>query len=161
MVETLKTMLDMASIDYRDVVASSRDVSLAMRVQTANAIYALDKRAMYLSVHGNAGGGSGWEVWTSVGQTRSDRIATVFYTAMQKEFPGMKYRPDMADGDFDKESNFYVLKNTDMPAILTENFFMDTLNPDCELMMSAEGVRRIAKAHFDAIMDIEDGGINY
>ena len=36
---------------------------------------------------------------------------------------GKKLRTDYADNDPDKESNFYVLKHTNCPAVLTENFF--------------------------------------
>ena len=34
-------------------------------------------------------------------------------------------RTDTSDGDRDMESNFYVLKHTSCPAVLTENFFQD------------------------------------
>lgn len=34
-------------------------------------------------------------------------------------------RTDLSDGDKDKESGFYILKHTIMPAVLTENLFMD------------------------------------
>ena len=58
------------------------------------------------------------------------------------------------DGDADKESNFYVLKNTAMPAILSENFFM-TNEAECRLLMSEEGRDRIAKIHFEMIQELE------
>jgi N-acetylmuramoyl-L-alanine amidase len=74
---------------------------------------------------------------------------------MKKEFPEMNMRPDYSDGDPDKEEDFYVIRHTVMPAVLTENFFMDRLNPDCELMMSKDGVKRIASAHVKAIKKIE------
>jgi N-acetylmuramoyl-L-alanine amidase len=32
-------------------------------------------------------------------------------------------RTDFSDGDADKEAHLYVLKNTNCPAVLTENFF--------------------------------------
>ncbi len=73
----------------------------------------------------------------------------------------MKYRSDTIDGDVDKEADYYVLKNTHMPAVLTENFFMDTLNPDCEIMMSTEGRIKIALAHYNAIVFAEKNGINF
>jgi N-acetylmuramoyl-L-alanine amidase len=63
-------------------------------------------------------------------------------------------RKDTRDGDYDKESNFYVLKNTAMPAILSENFFM-TNEAECRLLMSDVGRDRIAKIHFEMIQELE------
>jgi N-acetylmuramoyl-L-alanine amidase len=63
-------------------------------------------------------------------------------------------RRDTKDGDPDKEANFYVLKHTAMPAILSENFFM-TNKKECKLLMSEDGRDRIAKIHFEMIKEIE------
>ena len=130
------------------------DISLEERVVLANSFTKAFDKLLYVSVHANAGGGTGWEVFTSKGETKSDEYATVFYNEMKKEFPDMKFRKDTLDGDVDKEANFYVLKHTNMAAVLTENFFMDTLKPDCELIMSDEGRQKIADAHIRAILTI-------
>jgi N-acetylmuramoyl-L-alanine amidase len=109
-------------------------------------------------VHGNAFNTSakGYEVFTSKGLTRSDAIAEVFAIETDNMFPSQSMRWDLTDGDKDKEANFYVLKNTDMPAILTENFFFD--NPkEAKIMMSDEGQDKIAQAHVNAIVAIEKG----
>ena len=43
-----------------------------------------------------------------------------------------------------------------MPALLTENFFFD--NPEqAKIMMSEEGQKKIAQAHINAILRIENG----
>jgi len=55
-----------------------------------------------------------------------------------------------ADGDIDKESDFYILKKTNCPAVLTENLFMDTEN-DCRFIMSEQGRKIIANLHVEAI----------
>jgi len=78
-------------------------------------------------------------------------------TKAQAEFPTYKMRKDYRDGDADKEANFYVLRNTAMPAILSENFFM-TNEKECRLIMSEEGRDRIAKIHFEMIQQIEKCG---
>lgn len=160
-VHILKEFLIQEDIEFIDIVDSNEDISLTERVKRANAIYSEDKRCIYISVHANGGGGTGWEVYTSVGATRSDAIATVFHNKMKEEFPKFRFRADYVDGDPDKESQFYVLKNTDMPAILTENFFMDTLTPDCELLLSKDGATRVAIGHFEAILAIENSEKNY
>lgn len=54
------------------------------------------------------------------------------------------------EGDW--EENFYVLKNTVMPAVLTENLFYDNLE-DCEIMKSEEGLNALAKIHVEAIKE--------
>lgn len=145
-------------IPFYDVVNSNEDVPLSTRVQRANRYAEQAKqrgqRCLYLSIHGNAGGGTGFEVWTSKGETESDQYATIFGEELMAGFPEQKYRADYSDGDLDKEEQFFVLRKTFMPAVLTENLFMDRLE-DARLMMSGEGQRRIADAHFRAILRIE------
>jgi hypothetical protein len=70
--------------------------------------------------------------------------------AMAEEFPNKTARTDLTDGDKDKEANFYVLRKTSMPAILTESFFMDN-RADAELMMSYAGTCKIVNAHLKTI----------
>jgi N-acetylmuramoyl-L-alanine amidase len=155
-VRRIAKMLKEADIDHFIIVKEEQDISLSERVIRANNVnMGNNGRSIYISVHANAGGGTGYSVYTSVGETRSDKMATVLFNEMAKEFPDMRGRKDMSDGDVDKEAQFYVLKYTHMPAMLSENFFMDTLTPDCELIMSDEGRERVAKAHFRAILAIE------
>lgn len=143
-----------AGIQCTILVPEELDISLGERVRRANAI-ASQTPSIFVSVHSNAGGGTGWEVFTTPALTHSDPVATVFFNSARKFLPTFKMRADFSDGDPDQESNFYVIKNTICPAILTENLFMDTLNPDCELLMSPQGVETIAQLHFDAIRSIE------
>lgn len=142
-----------ADIPFQMLVTEMHDISLAERVRRANAIYESDKDAFLVSIHANAGGGTGWEVWTSVGYTKSDVYATIFFEEAMKAFPEWKMRRDMTDGDADKETQFYILKNTKCPAVLTENFFMDT-ERDCRFILSETGRESIATMHFKAIKRI-------
>lgn len=134
------------------LVPEEIDISLSQRVARVNKI-AKDNagNAILISVHGNAGGGTGWECFTSVGKTKSDVYASIMCDEFKREFPNKRMRFDMSDGDPDKESDFYILKKTTCPAILTENFFMDT-EADCRLMMEFDGRERIANAHVSAIL---------
>ena len=141
--------LTLLKIPYVNIAPEYWDVSLKTRVRRANA-YARQK-CFYLSVHANAGGGVGSEIFTSPGQTHSDRMATIFGQEYQRTFPDRKLRTDFSDGDLDKEGRFYVLTKTKMPAILTENFFMDNREEFNTLLMTAEGRSRIIKYHVDAI----------
>lgn len=140
-------------VPYRILVPEENDISLSERVKRANEIAKENNGKVYvLSVHANAGGGTGWEVYTSPGETKADAIATVFAEEAQRVFvpDGWRMRFDYADGDPDKEAAFYILKHTNCPAIITENFFMDT-EKDCHFIMSDDGREQIADMHVAAI----------
>lgn len=146
--------LDSLAIPYKILVPEEIDIPLRERVRRANAI----KDSILISIHANAGGGTGFEIFTSPGKTQSDSIATVFCQECKKEFPEFKMRFDKSDGDPDKEADFYVLIKTKGPAILTENLFMDT-ESDCKFLMSEQGRQRIAEYHIRAIKRIVSDGL--
>ena len=98
-----------------------RFLTLGRRAALANNL-----KAPLLSIHANAGGGHGIEVFTSPGQTESDSWATDVLDSMAKEFPNRRIRSDFRDGDADKEARFTVLTKTSKPAILVELGFIDT-----------------------------------
>lgn len=122
------------------------DVSLKERCNRANQY----SDAILISIHGNAGGGTGFEAFTSIGKTKADDYATIIYDEVEKSKVWSKIRTDYTDGDPDKEESFYILKYTKCPAILTENGFMDT-EADCKIMLSEEGRQQIARYHINAI----------
>ncbi len=145
--------LTFLKIPYVNITPEYRDVRLQTRVNRANKYP--KNECFYLSVHSNAGGGNGFEIYTSPGNTKSDTIATIFGEEFQKEFPGKKLRADFSDGDLDKESRFFVLTNTKMPAVLTENFFMDNFNEYSELLTTLEGRQQIINYHINAIIRVQ------
>lgn len=143
------------NIKHHLLVSEIEDVSLRDRCNRANLLnFEKDNTCFILSIHANAGGGTGWECFTSKGETESDHIASILSEEFKKEFGDeFPLRSDFSDGDPDKEEQFYILKHTTCPAVLTENFFMD--NPkDVALMITPEGRDRIAKFHFEAIKRI-------
>lgn len=156
-VNRLIELLTKDRINYVNITPEMEDISLNQRVQRANG-YHQQSDCIFLSIHANAGGGSGYEVFTSRGQTASDSIADIFFANYKEEFPDINMRKDMSDMDFDKEANFYVLTKTRMPAILTENFFMDNEDECRQYLMSKAGRDRIANAHYAAIKQIEENG---
>ena len=142
-----------------DLVPEDADIGLTERVRRANALYAGNKDLIWMEIHLNAGGGSGLEVYTSVGQTKSDKIADVWLAEMAKLFPKAPIRKDMADGDADKENPIlYTVKTVKCPAILTESFFMDHPG-DMAILTSPEGKRKIARGHFNTIKRIHAEGL--
>ncbi len=137
-------------IPYVNIAPEYWDVRLETRVNRANRYPT--RNSFYLSVHSNAGGGNGFEVFTSPGNTRSDSIATIFGEEFLNEFPTRYLRTDYSDGDLDKERSFYVLKNTRMPAVLTENFFMDNFEEFKTVLKTRAGRRKIINFHVRAIV---------
>ncbi|WP_138433549.1 N-acetylmuramoyl-L-alanine amidase [Winogradskyella algicola] len=146
--------LTVLKINYVNIAPEYRDVRLETRVNRANKYPA--RKSFYLSIHSNAGGGHGSEIFTSPGNTKSDKIATIFGEAFKEEFPDRKLRTDFSDGDLDKERRFYVLTKTKMPAILTESFFMDNLDEFKTILNTREGRQKIVDYHVKAIVRTRD-----
>ena len=135
------------------------------------------KNCVYVSIHVDAAGSNGkwlnaggWTAYTSCGTTKADKLATLLYESAKKYLAGYEsimaeakksgaysdkqkpYPTEYTDGDPDKESGFYVLKNTKCPAVLTENLFMDNKS-DVAFLTSAEGKKAIVELHKSAIVN--------
>lgn len=151
-VRRLADILDSRNLEYVRLVPEDVDISLKERCRRANVIHdRTGGKCFLVSIHANAGGGTGWECYTTPGTTDADRIATALCGSFEKEFgKNFRMRFDHSDGDPDKEAQFYILRHTKCPAVLTENFFMDN-ETDCRLLLSDEGRQRIALAHYKAI----------
>lgn len=146
--------------DAELLVPEDDDIALAERVSRVNAYYkALGKQNVILvSIHVNAAGNgskwtnaTGWSVYTCKGQTSSDHLADCLCQAAIKNFPGRRIRTDYSDGDPDWEENFYILRHTLCPAVLTENFFMDGL--DLEFLQSKACKQAIVDTHVEGIIE--------
>jgi N-acetylmuramoyl-L-alanine amidase len=137
--------------DARLVVKEDNDVSLSERVRRINTICNKEGAAnvLLISVHANAVGdgskwmnGKGWEAYTTRGKTKSDTLAEFLYKRASKNMDGRKIREDWTDGDRDKEANFYIIKKSYCPAVLTENFFYDNKD-DLKYLTSDEGIHAV------------------
>ncbi len=146
--------LTQLGIKYVNIAPEYRDVSLQTRVARANKYSHED--CFYLSVHSNAGGGEGGEVFTYYGETKSDQIATIWGEEFKREFPNKPLRTDYRDGDLDKEASFYVIRKTLMPAILTENFFMDNYEEFFEILTTQGGRQKIINYHLSTILRVKN-----
>ena len=149
----LAKLLD-GKYEYDIISDPEDDLSLPVRVMTADNRFRKDPRCIFLSIHSNAGGGSGFEVFTSKGQTKSDKVAQIFCEVYKKMFPEFKFRSDQLDGDDDKEADFYVLRKTDCPALLVENLFFDNRR-EAEYLLSEFGQNKIAECLFECIKQVE------
>ncbi|WPC42981.1 N-acetylmuramoyl-L-alanine amidase [Clostridium sp. JS66] len=92
--------------------------SLGARVSIANN-WGAD---LYVSIHANAGGGTGTEVWC--GSSSSVDIATRITENIADAF-GYRNRGVKIQGQ-DGYGHLYVLNNTNMPALLVEQCFVDS-----------------------------------
>ena len=160
LVKDIAYKLKLRGVNTYILVPEEYDVSLTERCNRANRIYARDKKSFVVSVHLNAAGSgrqwmnaTGWEIWTSVGITESDKIADYFVKEAVKTFKGQRIRRKSStplNQDFEK--NFTILAKTSCPAVLTENFFQDCLN-DAKYILSKEGHDAIVNCHVNAIIN--------
>jgi N-acetylmuramoyl-L-alanine amidase len=131
------------------------DVSLNKRVLKANMNAKNYEASLFLSIHGNAAGSTaarGFEVFTSIGQTKADIYATFLFNEVQEAFPKWLFRSDKIDNDPDKEANFFVLSQTSMPAVLSENGFF-TNYKDAVMMFDPAFQDTLALCHARAVVD--------
>lgn len=149
-VKRIARKLNAVGIPYFVLVPEINDVSLCERRRRANEYVNKHGECLLISIHANAGGGTGFEAYTYHGNSKADKFAEMLYEEAEKTLKGFKVRKDLSDGDADKESNFYILKHTKCPAVLSENLFMDT-ERDCRFLLSDEGREAIATLHFNAI----------
>ena len=151
--------LESMGYNVTNLTPENIDISLTERVSRVNRFcdeYG-KSNVMLVSVHANAAGdgskwmtAKGWSVYTSKGQTNSDKLAECLYDEAEKNFPDRKIRVDNQDGDRDWEENFYICQKTKCIAVLTENFFYDNVD-DVNYILSDEGKNAVVKTHVDGI----------
>ena len=157
---------DLGYTVFIDIENDDLDVNqskeLCLRCKIVNDLQKVYKNCIYVSIHVNAAGSdgqwhnaTGWEAYTSVGVTSADKLAECLYDAAKKNLVGKKLRVDKTDNDQDKEYNFYILKHTLCPAVLTENFFQDNKD-DIDFLTSDKGFHQIVRLHVEGIINYID-----
>lgn len=156
--EGIERELRAKGYDVERIVKKTIDVPLEERARRVNDICERlgAENVVLVSIHCNAykngewGKARGWSAYTSKGKTKSDELATMLYVEAGHNFSGQTIRKNFSDGDPDWEEDFYILKKTKCPAVLTENFFMDN-KQDLAYLTSDEGFEAIVRTHVDAI----------
>jgi N-acetylmuramoyl-L-alanine amidase len=148
-------LLEDANISHFNLVPEEDDISLSERIKRANNIHKLNGKSIYVSIHANAHG-DGWN--------SANGIETYYFAKDGNESIGGKKLANLIHPEFAKAAdrrdrgvkgaNFYVLRNTSMPSVLTESPFM-TNKEEAELMLSNEFRDKIALGHFSGILEIE------
>ncbi len=126
-----------------DSIANTSVVdSLQARVDLGHQVLA----DLFISIHCNAGGGSGTEVYCFTENGYAGRLAKI----VQKNIVAQSglYNRGV------KTANFFVIQNTLMPAILIETGFIDH-QKDAEILSSEEGQSTIANAVADAVSEYD------
>lgn len=127
------------------------DIPLQQRCDIANQL----KADYFVSIHANAFGtdwndARGWEVFVVAKGGRAEELAETIHEYSIAEL-GLKDRGV-------KTANFYVLRNTNMPAILIEHGFY-TNKAECALLKDSDFRQKCAVADAKGILDFLD--INY
>lgn len=144
------------SIDYLKIYHKYIDTPLHLRSERVNEI-CKHKKCFVISIHSNASVNHlahGWEVFTSKGQTLSDKIATLFYNEIKELSARFHFRmraDKWSDGDNDKEANFWMLRKTKCPSILVENLFFDN-KKDYQLLINNEFNKSLVQSFVQAII---------
>jgi len=145
-------------VKYYNVVPEvSVDNFLKGRVLRANNVSS-DLPKIFLSVHANAGPGTwthakGLETWFFHGSRTGRKLAAVFQQQLVNELGwtnrGIKSQPT---------KQFFVLRRTNMPAVLTENGFYNNRKEVYQLL-DKKVQQKIIKAHVTAILFFEKHGL--
>ena len=175
--EPLEPRLEWTQARQKAGYGAEQTKELSYRVQRVNALCRQhgSDRCLYVSIHVNAAANGGWQkaggwcAYTTPGKTRADELAECLYDAaisnladyanimalgkMRGEYTEKQavIRTDMSDRDQDMEANFYVLKHTLCPAVLTENLFQDN-RADVDFLLSDEGRHAIERLHVEGII---------
>lgn len=145
-------MMDAAGIYYHDLNSKDQsDTSLNERVKKINKLYSDDRSYFLISIHSNkmtkdAEGESinARGVETFVYDNASKRSLDIQKIAEEEyKKAGHKFRGS-------KKANFAVLRETNCPALLVENYFY-TNREDAEYLVSESGQIAIAKTLFNIV----------
>lgn len=114
-------------------------LTLTQRTNAANA-WGAD---FLLSVHINAGGGTGYEdyIYPGVGAP-----TTTYQNTIHAEILKLVNFTDRGK----KQENFHMLRESNMPALLTENGFIDNAN-DAAKLKTASFIESLARGHVNGI----------
>lgn len=143
-------------IDAERIVKEDTDIPLSERCRRVNAIYStIGKKAILISIHCNAAGSGdswmkakGWSVFVSNNASGNSKkladclaqAAECIPVSVRKPMPGQLYW----------QQNLAICRDSNCPAILTENFFQDN-EDDVEYLLSREGKDAVTQIHIEGI----------
>lgn len=143
--------------DVERIVPEENDISLRERTRRVNAVCGKlgSKNVVLISVHINAAGSdgkwhnaSGWCGYVAPNaSSNSKRLAQILYgEAEKRNLKGNRSVPTVRYW----VGNFAIIRDTNCPAVLTENLFQDN-EQEVDFLLSEEGKRIIADLHVEAL----------
>ena len=154
LVERLKKL----GYDAELVVSEDEDISLGERCRRTNRWCDKlgSKNVLFISVHSNASSNcetwqkpSGWSAFVyTKASSASKRLAQCLYDEAEKK--GLKGNRSVPPERY-WTANFYVLKHTNCPAVLTESLFYDN-HSDYLYLCSEKGREEIIDLHIKGIV---------
>tara|TARA_R100000808_G_scaffold13365_1_gene32468 strand:- start:2986 stop:3660 length:675 start_codon:yes stop_codon:yes gene_type:complete len=144
-----------------NLVDTEEDLPLSHRVRKANLIHKERKNCIYVSVHANAFGNGrdfnqakGVCTFHHYKSKSGERLAT----SLQRWLADLTPFRDRGIRSNDSWANFYVLRKTHMPAVLSENGFMTNFD-DASALLDPKVRQAVANAHFAMMQEIEENGL--
>ena len=158
MAQRIEKMLQAEGIQVERIVKENYDVSLTERCRRVNAYCQRLGAAnvVLVSVHVNAAGSDGkwhdargFSVWVAKQcSEKSKQLARLMYDEAERH--GLKGNRCVPKERY-WQANFAMVKNTNCPAVLTENLFQDN-QADVDFLLSEDGKFSIADMHVEAIL---------
>lgn len=145
-------------IDSHILTPEETDISLKERVSRANKLYKdNNKQAILISIHCNAAGAdskwhtaNGWSVYVAQNaSSNSKKLADCL--ANSAESLGLKMRYYKSGQSYWVQS-LAICRDTNCPAVLTENLFQDN-KEDVDFLLSEDGKEIITKLHVNGILN--------
>ena len=155
-VKAVSEKLNKMGIPNVILVDTNKDVPLKVRTDTANSIDPSGKTSIYVSIHSNAASSveaKGFEAYSYNYNfdSASPYNVDVFYHQFAKILPNETLRYGYNKDFLGKIANFYVLKHTKMPAVLTENFFMTNERECRTYLVPGDGMDKVVSYTVNAI----------
>lgn len=150
----LEQALKERGIEAIRITPEENDISLAERCRRANR-YGADG-VILVSIHCNAAGADGkwhdargWSAYVSRNASKkSKELACRLIDAAETQ--GLKVRRYSQDEPYWTQ-NLAICRDTNCPAVLTENLFQDN-REDVDYLLSEKGKRTIVELHVEGIM---------
>lgn len=151
-------------LDAERIVPEEGDVSLRERTRRVNAFcHRLGaNNVLLISVHINAAGAdgnwhtaTGWSCWVAPNASRNSKyLARLLYDAADAR--GLRGNRSVPSSRY-WVGNFAIVRDSDCPAVLTENLFQDN-EQDVAYLLSEHGKQTIVEAHVEGIVNYINSG---
>lgn len=154
----IKDVLTLKGVDCMIDIEGDYEGSLQNRCNIVNKVCEQNgpSNCLYVSVHVNAASNGKWSnargfcvfVCPTASQKSRKLAQYIYKEAMDRNLKGNRYTPATKY----LTANYYVLKYTKCPAVLTENLFQDN-KEDVDFLLSEKGKQAIVDLHVEGILN--------